>query len=122
VAKHTISREEKIELYERLVAGHSEAVLKGATMPYTSVNGHMYSYMAKDDSVGLRLPETERLEFIARYKSKLMEQYGIIQKEYVVVPDSLLKKTKELELYFDVSYRYVSSLKPKATTKGKKKP
>ncbi len=37
-----ISREEKIELYNKLVASHPEAVRKGDTMPYTSVNGHMY--------------------------------------------------------------------------------
>jgi hypothetical protein len=69
----------------------------------------------------LRLPEEERIKFIEKYKTKLVEQYGIIQKEYVAVPDSLLKKTSELKRYFDISYKYVSSLKPKPTTKGKKK-
>ena len=81
----------------------------------------MYSYLAKDDDLGLRLPEKERNEFIAKYKTTLMHQYGIVQKEYVVVPDEVLKKTSELKRYFELSYEYVSSLKPKATTKGKKK-
>lgn len=40
-------------------------------------------------------------------------------KEYVVVPDQLLKKTKELKTYFDLSVAYVGSLKPKPTTKRK---
>ena len=45
-------------------------------------------------------------------------------KEYVEVPDALLKKTRELRKSFDLSYAYASSLKPKATKKkaaGKKR-
>ena len=52
-----------------------------------------------------------------KYKSKLVEQYGIVQKEYVEVPDDLLLKTSELKKYFDISYEYVASLKPKPTKK-----
>jgi hypothetical protein len=33
------------------------------------------------------------------------------------VPDALLKKTRELKKYFDISYGYVGSLKPKPTKK-----
>ena len=40
-------------------------------------------------------------------------------KEYVDVPEALLKKTGELKKYFDLSFAYVSSLKPKPTTKKK---
>jgi len=42
-----------------------------------------------------------------------------VQKEYVEVPDALLGKTGELKKYFDASYAYVSSLKPKPTAKKK---
>jgi hypothetical protein len=79
-------------------------------MPYTSLNGHMYSYFTKDEYLALRLPEAERNAF--------MEKYGIIQKEYVVVPDDLLKNTGELLHYFEISRDYVHTLKPKP---GKKK-
>jgi len=40
-------------------------------------------------------------------------------KEYVDVPEALLKKTNELKKYFDLSFAYVSSLKPKPTSKNK---
>lgn len=115
-----ISREEIVVLYNNLVAAHHSAIRKGATIPYTSLNGHMYSFLTKEDAVALRLPEKERAKFLSKYKTKLVEQYGIVQKEYVVVPGSLLKNTNELKEYFDISYNYVSSLKPKATTKTKK--
>jgi len=119
--KQEIPREEKIKLYNNLVAAHPEAECKGATIPYTSLNGHMYSYFTKYNFVALRLPVDERAIFIDKYKTKLVEQYGIVQKEYVAVPDSPLAKTAELLPYFDISYKYVSTLKPKPTAKGRKK-
>lgn len=116
-----MTRDEKIELYNKLVATNPDAVRKGATMPYTSLNGHMYSYFTKDDYVALKLPESERIKFLDKYKTKLVEQYGIVQKEYVMVPDSLLEKTGELKVYFDISYNYMRTLKPKPSAKDKKK-
>ena len=47
------------------------------------------------------------------------EAYGAVMKEYVTVPDALLKNTRELKKYFDMSVDYVKTLKPKATTKNK---
>lgn len=38
-------------------------------------------------------------------------------KEYVAVPDALLKKTKVLQKYFALSYAYAKTLKPKPTKK-----
>jgi hypothetical protein len=108
-----MSQEEKIRLYDQLVAAHPNAERKGATMPYTSLNGHMYSYFSKDGFVALRLPEAARKAFIEKYKTTLATAYGIVLKEYVVVPDKLLAKTEELKTFFDLSYEYVSTLKPK---------
>jgi len=116
-----LSREQKVALYNKLVATHPDAILKGAAIPYTSLNGHMYSYFTKDNFVALKLPEDERVKFLDKYKTKLVEQYGIVQKEYVVVPDGLLEKTDELKFYFDISYKYTSTLKPKPTAKSKQK-
>ena len=116
-----ILREEKVVLYEQLVGSHAGAVRKGATIPYTSLNGHMYSMLTKGDEVALRLPEPQRTKFLDKYKTKLVEQYGIVQKEYVVVPATLLKKTAELKKYFDISYNYVNGMKPKPTAASRKK-
>ena len=53
-----------------------------------------------------------------KYNTTLCEQYGIVQKEYVMVPAALLRKTQELKKSFDLSYAYVSALKPKPTKKN----
>jgi hypothetical protein len=108
---------DKVELYEKLVATNPKVQRKGATMPYTSVNGHMFSYLSKSGTLALRLPADEREKFLKKYKTKLCEQYGIVQKEYVEVPDALLENTQELKKFFDLSYAYVNSLKPKPTTR-----
>jgi hypothetical protein len=111
---------ERVMLYEKLVASNPKAVRKGDTIPYTSLNGHMYSYLSRDGFLALRLPEDARTAFMKKYKTTLVTAYGIIQKEYVEVPDSLLKKTSELKTYFKQSFDYVSLMKPKPA-KGKKK-
>jgi hypothetical protein len=108
----------QLEAYERLVATNSEVERKGATVPYTSANGNMFSYLSKSGTLALRLPEGVRESFLSHYKSKLCEQYGVVQKEYVEVPDGLLHDTPTLREYFEVSYAYVCGLKAKATTRG----
>ncbi len=104
---------EKLELYDKLIATNPAIERKGATIPYTSHNGHMFSLMDDDGNLGLRLPKAEIDPFLKKYKTALREAYGIVQKEYVVVPDKLFKNTKELTPYFETSFKYVSSLKPK---------
>jgi hypothetical protein len=117
-----MKREQSLALYERLVATNPDIARKGATMPYTSVNGHMFSLLGKNGAVTLRLPAEAREEFLKKYKSGLSVQYGATMKEYVVVPDGLLRKTEELRAYFDASYAYVSALKPKPTKRKKPAP
>ena len=106
--------------YEKLVATNPKVEIKGATMPYTSVNGHMFSFLTKTGTLAVRLPDPDRDAFLKKYKTTLCEQHGAVLKEYAEVPGSLLPKTKELKKFFDISYAYVAALKPKATQRKKK--
>ena len=110
---------DKIALYEKVVALFPEVERKGDNVPYTSLNGNMFSYLHKDGIMALRLPEKVREDFLKEHKTKLMEVYGIVQKEYVAVPAKLLANAKAMKKYFTLSYEYVKSLKPKATTRKK---
>lgn len=110
-------------LYEALVATHPGLECKGASTPYTSLNGHMFSFLTQQGRLALRLPADAREAFLKKYDTTLCEQHGTVLKEYVEVPDALLKKTRELKKYFDLSHAYVASLKPKPTKKpAAKKP
>ncbi len=110
---------ESVALYDALLATNPEIKRKGATMPYTSVNGNMFTLLTPEGILALRLPEADREAFLERYETALCEQYGTVMKEYVRVPPSLLKNTRALAKYLNVSYRYACSLKPKPTTKKK---
>lgn len=105
--------------YKKLLATHPGAVLKGDTVPYTSLNGHMFSALHKDGTVALRLPSPDREAFLRKYKTSLAAHYGVVQPEYVVVPDAVLPKTAVLKPYLAASIAYVGSLKPKATARKK---
>src|SRR5262245_65678854 len=93
----------RLALYEKLVATVPGIERKGDTMPYTSMNGNMFSVLTKKGALALRLPEPERTEFLQNYKSNIAEMYGAVMKEYVTVPDDLLAKTRELSKYFQIS-------------------
>lgn len=103
----------KLALYEKLIATMPEIERKGAVHPYTSLNGHMFSYLDQTGTMGLRLPKEEVEAFLKKYKTSLFESYGVVKKDYVTVPDSLLKKTEELKGYLKMSYDYAKTLKPK---------
>lgn len=103
--------------YEKMLALDPSVQRKGATMPYTSMNGNMYTLFTREGRLILRLAPNDQAAFLKKYKSKVPEMYGAVMKEYVEVPDALLKKTRELRKSFDLSYAYASSLKPKATKK-----
>jgi hypothetical protein len=111
---------DELHLYEKLVATNPSVKRKGATVPYTWLNGHMFSYMSKEGKLALRLPPDQREVFLKTYNAKLCEAYGVVQPEYVEVPASLLSSTRELKKFFDASYSYVASLKPKRTARKKK--
>ncbi len=105
--------QDKLDVYKKIVDTNPKIELKGATVPYTSFNGHMFSYFEKDGTFGLRLPEKEREEFLKKYKTTLFVSYGRVKKEFVLVPEKVFFSMKEFKLWFDRSFEYVSSLKAK---------
>jgi hypothetical protein len=112
--------DDKVALYEKLVATNPKIVRKGAANPYTSHKGRMFSMLGKDGTMILRLPDDVRDAFMRKYKTRLAVQYGTTMPEFVDVPEGLLRKTAELKTYFDLSYAWLDSLTAKPTTRPKK--
>ncbi|WP_299680626.1 hypothetical protein [uncultured Dokdonia sp.] len=108
---------DKLTLYNKVVKGNPEIERKGKTTPYTSINGHMFSFLSKNGTMGLRLSENDRINFIQYFDSQLLEQHGRVMKEYVTIPNDLLENTEQLSEYLQKSLDYVSCLKPKPTKK-----
>jgi hypothetical protein len=103
----------KLELYEKLIATIPAIDRKGAVHPYTSANGHMFTYLDQTGTLGIRLPEDALEAFLKKYKTTKFETYGVVKKDWATVPEALLKNTKDLTKYLKISHEYVKTLKPK---------
>ena len=107
----------KLALYERLIATDPSIERKGVTIPYTSANGKMFTYLSPTGDLRLRLPADEREAFIKTYRTKLALSNGVVMKEFVAVPPALLARTGELKPYLRISRAYAERL----GTKGAKR-
>ena len=103
-----------LERYAAVVEQAGEAV-RGAKNPYTSRNGHMFSFLDVDGAMALRLSDDLIDEFLSRYESGPVIQYGSVMRGYVSVPDDLLSDPHELGSWFEKAYVWIGTLEPKAT-------
>ena len=76
----------------------------------------MYSFLDADGMMALRLSDEVTVEFLARYDSGPVHQYGRLMHGYVAVPDDLLHRPDELVEWFDRSHDWIGTLDPKPTT------
>lgn len=111
---------EALERYEALVGSVPGVDRKGAKNPYTSRNGHMFSFLDPGGVMALRLSKEKGEEFLAAYDSGPVEQHGRTMQGYVKVPASMLADPDQLRLWLETSHHWIATLKPKATTKPKK--
>ena len=109
---------EALEAYQEVVeTSQSDAEVKGAKNPYTSRNGHMFSFLDKDGTMALRLSDEQTEEFRSRYESGNVIQYGSTMRGYSSVPAQLLADTETLAGWFDRSWEWIGTLPPKPTKK-----
>ena len=106
-----------LESYRAAVeaAGHGE--IKGAKNPYTSRNGHMFSFLDPTGQVALQFSSELEAEFRSAYDSGDVEQYGRTMRNYSSVPPELLANTDALADWYTRSWEWIGTLKPKPTKK-----
>ncbi len=109
--------EEKLVLYDALIANNPHFERKGKTMPYTSANGYMFSQLNKTGEIGIRLSRESGKKFMETFASGPFKSYGAVMKDYVLVPDELLQNKEAFAPYLQESYEYVMSLPPKESKK-----
>lgn len=95
-------------------------IKEGFGAPYTAINGNMYSMLAKrTGEVGIRLGKEDFAAFMAKYDKPFNSGPWSPPREYVGVPDELLKDTKALSAWLAKSLAYAKTLKPKLPPKKK---
>ena len=92
-------------------------IVKGAKNPYTSRNGHMFSFLDVDGKMAIRLSDELTDEFLSGYDSGPVIQYGSVMRGYVSIPDDLLSDTEQLGSWFEKAYEWIGTLEPKSTKK-----
>lgn len=112
---------ELLQQYDKVIAGLEGVERRGATVPYTSLGGHMFSHLQPTGLLALRLSKDDRNAFLEKHPDAVCIAYGIVMKEYVTIPAPLFSNTREMKKLFAASHRYISTLKPKATKKAAKK-
>jgi hypothetical protein len=105
---------EALERYREVVEASSGAAeVKGAKNPYTSRNGHMFSFLDRDGSMALRLSDDLRDQYGAMYPTDPVMQYGSVMRGYVAIPPALFDDVEGLAAWFDRSYDWIGTLDPK---------
>ncbi|MGB0850283.1 MAG: hypothetical protein ACPGTP_03485 [Bacteroidia bacterium] len=112
-------REDNLKKYEAAIELHPHIQRKGKANPYTSHNGHMFSFLDKEGVLGIRLDEVRKQTFEEKYDSPPFIQHNSVMKGYVTIPQEVLDDTQLLLSYLTAGLEYVSSLKPKPTKKKK---
>ena len=111
---------DSLEMYTSVVnSSAADLEVKGAKNPYTSRNGHMFSFLDATGTMALRLSDELREDFQAKYESGPVIQYGSVMRGYASVPADLLAKTKELSAWFARAHDWIGTLEPKPTKKKK---
>ena len=105
--------EEKLKIYDELVAKCPRFERKGKTVPYTSANGHMFSMLNKDGEIGIRFSKEVQKKYIEEFDSSIYKSYNSIMHGYVLITDQMLEDLDNVAKYLDESYDYVMSLNPK---------
>lgn len=104
---------EALERYDAAVALVRGVDRKGAANPYTSMNGHMFSFLDTTGTVSIRLSKEDTARFRATHESGDSTQYGRTMRGYSTVPDELLLRTADLAAWIERSRAHIAGLPPK---------
>ena len=106
-------REDKLKIYDELIAKCARFKRKGKTMPYTSANGYMFSLFNKDNEIGIRFSKEVQEKYMKALDTTYYKSYGATMKGYILIPERMLEDLDSLAKLLDESYDYVMSLEPK---------
>jgi len=106
-----------LERYRAVVEASGNGAVKGAKNPYTSRNGHMFSFLDAEGTMALRLSAELEAEFRSRYDSGPVVQYGSTMRGYSSVPTELLDDAETLRDWYDRAWDWIGRLQPKPTKK-----
>lgn len=104
---------ERLAIYDAIVEQCPRFIRKGKTSPYTSANGHMFSFLNKNAELGFRYSKEVQEQYFEKYKTTHFTSHNSVMKGYILITEEMLQNTEELVELLNQSYDYVMSLDPK---------
>lgn len=105
--------QDKLAIYDALIAKCPNIERKGKTMPYTSANGYMFSLLNKAGEIGIRFSKDVQKKYMEAWNTTLFKSYNSVMHGYVLIPENMLADLDKLAQYLEESYSYVMTLEPK---------
>ena len=110
--------QEKLKIYDELVAKCPRLERLGKTMPYTTANGYMFSLFNKAGEIGIRFSKETQEKYFEELQTTYYKSYGAVMNGYILIPESMLEDLDSVAVLLNESYDYIMSLEP---NKHKKK-
>ena len=107
------------KLYDEIWAAFPEVERKGKSVPYTSMNGNMFSFVSKIGEMAFRVSKDVQKEYLENYGATESIQHGRVMKEYIDVPEKYCEDMDFLNELCAKSIAHAKTLKPKPTKKKK---
>lgn len=105
---------ELVSKYQAAIETQPDIEFKGgAKLPFTSINGYMYSSLTKDGRMGIRLSAEDREAFMEEHDAIPFTNYGSNIREHVEVPADVVEDPVLLGEYLAKSRAYTLTLPPK---------
>jgi len=104
---------EKTARYDSIVAQCEGIERKGKTVPYTSVNGHMFSLLNKNGELGFRFSKQVQEQYFKKYNTTYLMSHGAKMNGYILVTEEMFSDINQLVNLLKESHAYIQTLDPK---------
>lgn len=108
------------DLYTKHIETWGKVERKGKKNPYTSHNGHMFTFFdTKENYMAVRLSKEEQEAYFEATGTGPVIQYNSEMRGYIRLTDEIFEDYQKVESWLEKSWKYINSLKPKPSTKRK---
>ena len=105
--------EEKVKVYDALVALCDRFERKGKTVPHTSANGYMFSLVNKAGEIGIRFDKQTQEKYFEQYDTTYFTSHNATMQGYILITEAMLQDLKATAQLLNESFDHVMSLPPK---------
>lgn len=102
-----------LDRYDAIVKLCTGIERKGKSVPYTSANGHMFSFLNKDGELGMRFSKAVQEKYFTQFNTGPLTSHGSIMKGYILITEVMFADMDLLANLLKESHKYVMGLDPK---------